>query len=578
MATRRSTMIFRPVLTLATTMAKYLVCALFALSLAPRPAAGQDPSVPVTTPRPNGAVAMPSAIDPPPPEAPEVITRNVAREATVRAIRLDAPLRVDGRLDDEVYLTVPAIGDFIQTEPLDGVEPTERTEAWITFDSTTVYFSARCWDSAPPSQWVANELRRDTNQLRQNDLFTVVIDTFHDKRNGYLFSSNPMVAMSDEALTDEGNPNSDWNPVWDVKTGRFEGGWTIEMAIPFKSIRYHSGKDQVWGVQLRRVIRHKNEFNYLTPLPRSMGGQVGVFRISSAATLVGLDLPDASTNLELKPYGISRVSTDRVAAIPTSNDLGGDIGIDVKYGVTANLTADVTYNTDFAQVEIDEQQVNLTRFSVLFPEKRDFFLEGRGIFEFGLANSFGPNNIGPYGGAAGSNSSGGGPGSGPGGGGGNTPQLFYSRQIGLNANRVIPIDAGGRLTGKVGKFGVGFMDIRTGAEALSETPVTNFTVLRIKRDILRRSSVGAMVTNRSRSVSGKGSNQAFGVDATFSFFQNLSFAGYYAETRTDGKRRDDTSYLTRVDYSGDRYGARVERTLVGANFNPEVGYVRRYDV
>ena len=252
----------------------------------------------------------------------------------------------------------------------------------------------RVWDSAPPSAWVANEMRRDTSQLRQNDTFAVILDTFYDRRNGVAFYTNPLGALADFALTNEGNPNSDWNPVWDVRTGRFDGGWTAEMEIPFKSLRYRQGPAMVWGVQLRRNVRRKNEWAYLTPLPISAGsGPAGIFRVSDAATLVGLEVPGGSRNLEIKPYGIGGLTTDVNASPPQRNAGDGDFGVDVKYGITQNLTVDFTYNTDFAQVEVDEQQVNLTRFSLFFPEKREFFLEGRGIFDFargGVGGGSGP--------------------------------------------------------------------------------------------------------------------------------------------------------------------------------------------
>ncbi|MGE3424936.1 MAG: DUF5916 domain-containing protein, partial [Dehalococcoidia bacterium] len=415
----------------------------------------------------------------------------------------------------------------------------------------TLYVSARCWDSAPPERWVANELRRDTNQLRQNDTFGVIVDTFHDRRNGFLFYTNPLGARADQAVTDEGNLNVDWNPVWDVRTGRFDGGWTVEMAIPFKSLRYRSGQAQTWGINIRRVIRRKNEWTHIAYIPAAAGVPGGMFRLSRAATLTGLDLPEASRNVELKPYGISQLTTDRTRTPAVRNRIEPDLGLDVKYGITANLTADVTVNTDFSQTEVDEQQVNLTRFSVVLPEKRDFFLEGRGIFDFARS---GPNGTTP---AA-------------------TPIFFYSRRIGLNGGRVIPITAGGRVTGKVGKFSVGAMNIQTGGEAVSNTPGTNFTVLRVKRDILRRSTIGVMLTNRSHaSALPSASNAAYGADASFSFFQNVNLGGYYARTRTDGLRGDDDSYLARASYDGDRYGAVAQYLKVGDNFTPDVGLVRR---
>ena len=502
---------------------------------APGPAAG--------TRRPVAPLNVPPA-----PVPPAVISRDAAGHATVRAIHLTEPLRLDGVLDEAVYQTVPAFGDLIQVAPKNGALASERTEVWVMFDSNYIYVTARCWDSAPPSQWVANEMRRDTNQLRQNDIFGVGFDTFYDRRNGYNFYANPLGARADTYITDESNPNQDFNPVWDVRTGRFEGGWTIEMAIPFKSIRYNSGTSQTWGIQFRRSIRRKNEWVFLTPLPASIQGSQGIQRFSLAATLVGLDLPPAGKNVELKPYAISRLTTDRFRTPAISNKAEGAVGLDFKYGVTANLTADLTYNTDFAQVEVDEQQVNLTRFNLVFPEKRDFFLEGRGLFEFGRA----PNQTSA-----------------------STPNLFYTRRIGLNANRVVPITAGARLTGKVGGFGIGLMNIETGEEEISRSPATNFTVMRVKRDILRRSSVSAIFTNRSQSIVAPGSNQAYGVDSSFAFFQDLTMGGYYARTETPGRSSQNASYQGRFDYAPDLYGGHAEYTTVGQNFNPEVGFLQR---
>ena len=500
----------------------------------------------------NGHSTEPAIVidGPPSPVAPAVVSRDEAGHATVRAIRLDQPLHVDGVLNEAVYES-PSISDFIQQVPKEGAPATERTESWVMFDREYIYVAARCWDSAPPERWVANELRRDTNQLRQNDMFGVIFDTFYDRRNGFLFYTNPLGARADQAVTDEGNLNVDWNPVWDVRTGRFDGGWTVEMAIPFKSLRYRSGSSQVWGINIRRVIRRRNEWTHLTLVPASAGVPGGMFRLSRAGTLVGLDLPPASKNIELKPYGISRVTTDRARTPAVLNDPDGDVGLDVKYGVTANLTADVTVNTDFAQVEVDEQQVNLTRFSIVYPEKRDFFLEGRGIFDFARS--------GPVNSSAGL-----------------LPSLFYSRRIGLNGSRVVPIDVGARLTGKVGPFGIGAMNIETGDVALSKTPRTNFSVVRVKRDILRRSTIGAMLTNRSvSSLAAGASNLAYGADAAFSFFQSINVGGYYARSDTEGLTRDNDSYLGRFEYDGDRYGAQAQYLKVGDNFNPEVGFVRR---
>ncbi len=495
--------------------------------------------------------------DPPPPVPPAVISRGANGRMVVRATRLTQPLRVDGRLDEAIYASVPAITDFIQTVPAEGQPSTEKTEAWVLFDENYIYVTGKMYEDVPPEQWTANELRRDTGQLRQNDMFGVLFDTFHDRRNGFNFYTNPLGGFADQIVTDEGNPNVDWNPVWEVRTGRFEGGWTAELAIPFKSLRYNSGTNQTWGIQLRRSIRRKNEWTHLTSVPASTGGSTSIFRVSRAATLIGLDLPQASKNIELKPYAISKVTSDVAKKI--SNDLEPNAGLDAKIGITANLTADVTVNTDFAQVEVDEQQVNLTRFNLSFPEKRDFFLEGRGIFDFGRG---GPTTS--LAGASGASNS-------------LTPSLFYSRAIGLNAGRVVPLRAGGRVTGKAGKYSIGLLNIETGEEEVAKTPATNFTVARVKRDILRRSSIGMMVTNRSESnvVSGA-SNLAYGADAAFSFFQNVSMGGYYSRSAVEGRNDDNQSYQGRFDYGADRYGAQLQFLNVGANYNPEVGFVRRF--
>jgi hypothetical protein len=390
--------------------------------------------------------------------------------------------------------------------------------------------------------------------MKQNDTFGVSFDTFNDKRNGFVFYTNPLGARVDYAVIDEGT-NFDWNPVWDARPGRFAGGWTVEMQIPFKSLRYKSGDGQLWGIQLRRVVRRKNEWSYIARVPQSAAGPSALTRVSYAATLTGLELPDMSRNIELKPYVISRLTTDHVKRPEVINDPDADVGGDVKYSVTANLTADFTYNTDFAQVEVDEQQVNLTRFSLVFPEKRDFFLEGRGLFDFAKGAG----------------------GMGAGASGNVVPNLFFTRRIGLEGGGAVPVKYGGRLTGKSGPFGIGMLNIQTGADPALHAESTNFTVLRLKRDVLRRSSIGGIFTNRSQSVITDGSNQAYGVDASFLFYDSINAAGYYARTQTPTFEGEDASYQARFVYNADRYGATADHLFVDRNFNPEVGYLQRRD-
>ena len=257
------------------------------------------------TDTPAFSQSVPAIDGPPAPVAPEVITRDAAGQVTVRAIKLTAPLTLDGTLDEEVYTREQSFGGFLQAAPKYGAQETERTEIWVMYDDDNIYIACRCWDSAPPEKWIANELRRDTNQLRQNDHIGVSFDTFYDRRSAFVFYTNPLGARADYSVVDEGAPNSDWNPVWSSKTGRFDGGWTVEMAIPFKSLRYRSGPDQVWGFQMRRSVRRKNEWTYLTPVPQIVAGPQALNRVSSGGTLVGLDLPPAGRNIELKPYAIS---------------------------------------------------------------------------------------------------------------------------------------------------------------------------------------------------------------------------------------------------------------------------------
>ena len=487
----------------------------------------------------------------PMPIAPEVVARDDQGRTTVRATRLTKEIRLDGRLDEAVYQTVPPISGFIQQLPDEGALASERTDAWVFFDETSIYVSARAFDSAPPSEWVANEMRHDVGQLRQNDSFSLLLDTFHDRRNGVAFLVTPIAGYSEFAITNEGNVNTDWNVVWDMRTGRFEGGWTVEIEIPFKSLRYQPGETQVWGIQLRRIVRRRNEAAYLTALPISVarGNSViaGLWRVSEAATLVGLEVPPLSIDVEIKPYGITGLRTDVNANPPTENDTDADAGLDVKYRLTQNLTADFTLNTDFAQVEVDEQQVNLTRFSLFFPEKREFFLEGRGNFDFARG----------------------------GGGGGGTPTVFFSRRIGLQVGQIIPITAGGRVTGKVGPFDVGLLNIQTGDEATSGAVSTNFTVVRVKRDILRRSTIGGIFTNRSVSLVGDGSSQVYGVDGRLAFYDDFSITGYFANTQTPARNGKENSYQGRFNYTGDLYGLSYGHLVVENRFIPEVGFIPR---
>lgn len=480
-----------------------------------------------------------------------VIARDNSGHITIRATRITTPIAVDGRLDDAAYREVPPITGFLQQEPREGEPVTEQTEAWVLFDDDNIYVTCRCRDARPETV-EKKDMRRDSSNQRFTDSFGVIFDTFHDKRNGFLFTITPSGGFTDALVTDERSFNPDWNTIWDSSADTTADGWVAEMAIPFKSLRY-APDGQTWGINIRRLIRSKNEYSFIVPMSKAWTSSTAMLRVGAAATLTGLEVPPATVNLEVKPYVLSNTRTDRLARPAVNNDLTGNAGFDVKYGITKALTADLTFRTDFAQVEDDEAQVNLTRFALSFPEKREFFLEGAGIF-----TSFG--SVGP---AAVSGS------------GSDAPSLFYSRRIGLAGSRAVPIIGGGRVTGKVGKWTVGGLDIQADEESVANVRQTNFGVVRLRRDVGRRSTIGAMMTSRSVTQSGRGSNAMFGIDSSFSLFQNLYIAGYAAKTNTTGARGRDYSYRGNVTYGGDRWGLLVDRTAVEDNFNPEVGFIRR---
>ena len=358
-----------------------------------------------------------------------------------------------------------------------------------------------------------------------------------------------MGELRDALVTDETNQNNDWNGVWDARTAMFDGGWAVEVVIPFKTLRYQAGPNQVWGVNMRRILQYQNEWSFLAPIPAFLMGQGSIRAVSFAGTMVGLEVPPPGLNLEIKPYGITDLRTDRNASSAFTNEASGDYGVDVKYGITKSLTLDLTYNTDFAQVEDDQQQINLTRFNLFFPEKREFFLEGRDIFAFGRAT-----------------------------GRGNTPVLFFSRQIGLESGQSVPIVGGARMTGKTGPYSVGLLNIQSDDDVAADARATNFSVVRVKRDILRRSVIGAIYTRRQETgPDGAEPGETFGVDALYSSSRSLYLNGYYAKTQTPGLSGDDTSHLARLDYNADRYGLQLEQLGVEANFIPQIGFLRRTD-
>ena len=476
------------------------------------------------------------------------------------AVRAAGKIVLDGELNESAWSQAPMAHNFIQNEPREGEPATYDTEVRVLYDDDALYFGVFAKDDEP-GRIIVSDLKKDFTAA-SGDGFFIILDTFHDQRNGYQFAINAAGAKWDSQMVNEGRENNaNWDGIWDVATRIAETGWYAEIRIPFRTLRFDSG-DAVWGLNFERKLRRLNEDSYWAPVPRIYDIQ----QVSLAGTLEGLRGVRPGKDLRVKPYALGSSNTN--GSLGTEGD--ANAGFDVKYGVTSGLTWDFTVNTDFSQVEADEQQINLSRFSLFFPEKRDFFLENSGIFQFG----------GGFGGF-----------SSPAAGGGGTTggtatrqnasqetRLFFSRRIGLSDNGdAIPILAGTRVTGRQGRYSVGVLNIQQREQG--SVPSTNFTALRLRRDILGNSDVGLVLLDKEEQ--GPGYNRVAGVDANFRFgFLNLN--GYAAKTLSPqsiapGRGRD---YATRasVNYQDRRWTFRGRFDGIGERFNDEMGFVPRQGV
>lgn len=460
------------------------------------------------------------------------------QERRVSAVRSSEPIVLDGNLDDPAWELAAAAEDFIQTEPRQGEPATERTEVRFLYDQDYLYIGANCLDSAGASGLVVNDVTRDFDSSN-SDYFTVLLDTFDDNRNGFLFGTNPQGAKRDGQMGGDGAyPNFDWDGVWHVEVRITDTGWQVEMAIPFQTLRFQEAPSQVWGVNFMRRIRRKNELVHWSPIPRPYF----ISRVSLAGELEGLESVSRGRNLYVKPYlslPVLRRQDDDVDFVP-------EVGLDVKYGLGGSLTLDMTVNTDFAQVEADLQQINLTRFSLFFPEKREFFLENASIFEFGRAlRGFASirQDVIP----------------------------FFSRRIGISQGRLVPILGGGRLTGRAGAYTLGLLSMQ--ADEFEELPTTNFSVVRVRRDIFKNSDVGGIFVNKY--VQGGNSNQTFGADLNLNFFSKLDISTFFLKTQTPGLHGQDEAADFGVRWNDQRLDIQGEYLSIGENFNAEVGFVPR---
>ncbi len=478
------------------------------------------------------------------------------RDRRLPATTAQGPIALDGRLDEPSWAGAPVAKGFVQNDPREGQPATYDTEVKLLYDARALYIGVFAHDPEP-GQIIVNELRKDFN-TGSADGFQVVIDTFHDERNGYQFAINPMGAKWDSQMSNEGRDNNaNWDGIWDVGTRIADDGWYAEIEIPFKTLKFGPEAMQTWGINFQRRLRRLNENSYWSPLRRIHQ----LSRVSMAGTVEGLQGLKPGSNIRIKPYALANLN--KLAGVALDKDYDG--GIDVKYGVTSGLTWDFTVNTDFSQVEADEQQVNLTRFSLFFPEKRDFFLENSGVFQFG----------------AGTDRGGGG---GVGGGGGRQNQsrdmvFFFSRQIGLSpSGDSIPLLAGTRLTGRIGEWSVGALNIQQREQDTS--PSTNFTALRLRRNILANSDLGVMLLNKD--PRGAAHNRAFGADANFRFFRDLTMNFAAAKSASPTGRvpgsGDDWYSKSSFGYRDNFWETRGAYQAIGSRFNDEMGFVPRTGV
>jgi len=487
------------------------------------------------------------------PAAPETPAMPAARPSTATReqyqIHVPRGLQVpeiDGVLSDEAWGAAAVIDSFTQQEPFDGQPATERTEVRVLYDTGHLYIAVRAFDS-DPNAVVATEMRRDSTRMLDEDNFQIILDTFRDSRSGYMFVTNPLGAKLEQQVFEEGggnargsasNINRDWNGVWDASARRTSDGWTAEIAIPMVTLRSPDVEVQTWGINFMRHIRHKNELVYWSPIPKPYG----ITQVSLAGTVTGMRDLSRGMDLRLKPYVVAGGRRDRTGNSIVNEGLK-DVGIDAKYGIGKGLGLDVTINTDFAQAEVDEQQVNLTRFPLFFPEKRDFFLENSG--QFTVSNQ-GLERL---------------------------TDLFFSRRIGLSdTGQPIDIVGGGRVTGKVGTHNIAVMDLQT--EEMDGRPGENFLVARYSKDVSTRSKVGGLFVNKEAADSAN-FNRTMAVDGLYAPTRSFSVHSFLAQTATPGISGEQQAFHARALFLNNKWQTYGEFTDIDNNFNAEVGFVPR---
>ncbi|MGE3843398.1 MAG: DUF5916 domain-containing protein [Vicinamibacterales bacterium] len=463
----------------------------------------------------------------------------------VTAVRIEEAIVLDGNLDEAAWAQASPAADFYQKLPRNGAPASERTEARFLYDDDNLYVGVTCFDSAI-DKLLIKDLREDFD-FSTTDLVQIFIDSLHDRRSGFTFVVNPAGARRDSQISISGGANQDWDGVWDAKVSIGPEAWVVEFAIPFKTVRFSGAPSQEWGLNLSRRVMHLSEESNWSPVPIRFSGN----QADMAGTLRGLQNVRQGRNLKVKPFVVAGGTQARTGdRTRTTTDLDG--GFDLKYSLTPSMTVDATYRTDFAQVEVDQQQVNLTRFNLFFPEKRDFFLENSGNFSFGAGNrTFGAttSNLVP----------------------------FFSRSIGLGGGgSPIPIVAGSRVSGQAGRNDLGLLVMKTEAVTTStaSTPSNSYFVGRYKRNLLRTSWIGGIFTDRESTKPGD-YNRVYGPDVHFQFFQKLELDSYVLRSETPGRSGKNMARNFVTAWRDDEWVVSAEYNAVEPNFNPEVGFVRR---
>lgn len=464
--------------------------------------------------------------------------------------RLSGAPVIDGKLDDPVWQEGNLLGGFIQIDPGEGQPASEKTEAYVGYDSHNLYFGIRCYDREP-AKILGSGMRSDTD-LSADDSISIVLDTFHDRRNGFLFQINPLGGRTDALLRNEGEEvNADWDGLWEAAAARDAQGWTAEIAIPFKTLRFSRADSQIWGFNVSRYITRRQETSFWKPMRRQTGS-LPAYRVSEFGEIRGMTGITEGGRYQLKPYSLLRDEPAGRAYRDGTGDLGGDL----KMNLTSGLAMDLTVNTDFAEVEADQQQINLERFKLFYPEQRQFFLEGANLFYFGDR----PEPL-------------------------EVPEkfrFFFSRQIGLaeDGRVVVPVLGGAKLAGQVGGTSIGFLNLSTDRASYVdargvpvEEPETNFTVLRLKQQIFGRSTVGLIGLNKD--PRGGDYNRGLGFDWDLAFGKGWQSSGYVARTDTPGLEGRDSAFSADLVWRSKKLRLRHRYTDIGDNFNPEMGFLTR---